>query len=68
MVACMNRRAAVVPLVVSTVVLTAVTSSTESSASPGAGHGTQPQIGELHRSARRQRGRGGRRRDILQAL
>jgi len=47
----MNRRAAVVPLVVSAVVLTAFASSTESSASPGAGPSIRPQIGELPAAA-----------------
>jgi D-alanyl-D-alanine carboxypeptidase/D-alanyl-D-alanine-endopeptidase (penicillin-binding protein 4) len=47
MLADMDRRAAALPLLVSTVVLTAFNSSTESSASPGETPGIQAQVGEL---------------------
>jgi D-alanyl-D-alanine carboxypeptidase/D-alanyl-D-alanine-endopeptidase (penicillin-binding protein 4) len=47
MVAYVNRRAAALPLLVSTVVLTAFASSTEASASPGEGPDIQPQVGDL---------------------
>ena len=51
MVPYVTRRAAALPLLVSTVVLTAFTSSTGSSASPGEGPGPQPQVGELPAAA-----------------